>query len=58
MITGDELLKELGIDLIYSTAIPTVWWEEVEVPMKPRHTSWSESHVMEQIYYQAVDMAS
>jgi hypothetical protein len=24
MITGDELLKELGIDLIYSTAIPTV----------------------------------
>jgi hypothetical protein len=57
MIIGDELLKELGIDLIYSTAIPTVRWEEVEAPMKPRHTL-SESHVMEQIYYQAVDMAS
>jgi hypothetical protein len=59
IIIGDELLnKELGINLIYSTtAIPTVQWEEVEVPMKPRHTL-SESHVMEQIYYQAVDMAS
>jgi hypothetical protein len=49
MIIGDELLKELGIDLIYSTAIPTVQWEEVKVPMKPRHTL-SESHAMEQIY--------
>jgi hypothetical protein len=57
MIIGDELMKELGIDLIYSTTIPTVQWEEVEVPMKPRHTL-SESHVMEQIYYQAFDMAS
>jgi hypothetical protein len=57
MIIGNGLLKELGIDLIYSTAIPTVQWEEVKVPMKPRHTL-SVTHVMEQIYYQAVDMAS
>ena len=36
MIIGDDLMQELGIDLIYSTEVPCIKWEEVEVPMKPR----------------------
>ena len=36
MIIGDDLMQELGIDLIYSTEVPCNKWEEVEVPMKPR----------------------
>jgi len=57
MIIGDVLLKELGIDLLYSLPVASIRWEEVEVPMKPRHLL-NESYVMEQIYHQAVDMTS
>ena len=38
MIIGDKLMAALGIDLLYSTEIPTVRWEEVEVPMRPKGT--------------------
>ena len=35
MIIGDDLMQELGIDLLYSTDVPCIKWEHVEVPMKP-----------------------
>ena len=36
MIIGDDLLQAIGVDLIYSTDIPQIAWEGIQVPMKPR----------------------
>ena len=38
MINGDDLMQDIGLDLLYSTEIPTIQWEHVTMPMKPRRS--------------------
>jgi hypothetical protein len=57
MIIGDDLLQELGIDLLYSTAVPMIRWEQTEVPMKPRGTL-NDPDVMEEAHSMIVDLSS
>ena len=42
MIIGMDLLRELGIDLINSSA--TIQWDDAEIPMRPRVSDISDSY--------------
>ena len=45
MIIGMDLLRELGIDLINSSA--TIQWDDAEIPMRPRDSDISDSYYIE-----------